>query len=162
MTLSLEDMQKQMARELSLPARLGHTALLVVSASVSALTASLWLTEPSLPLRTHIAFGAIVAIGLAWSGFAWWVLANRRVMLANQRVIATRMALGFTALFLIGAVILRSRLGAGAVVTSAALFAVASINAIVAHRRFTRLLALRRSLERGALEREALEHGEQS
>jgi len=157
MTLSLEDMQKQMAREQSLPARLGHTALLVVSASVSALTASLWLTEPSLPLRTHIAFGAIVAIGLAWSGFAWWVLANRRVMLANQRVIATRMALGFTALFLIGAVILRSRLGAGAVVTSAALFAVASINAIVAHRRFTRLLALRRSLER-----EALEHGEQS
>ena len=162
MTLSLEDMQKQMARELSLPARLGHTALLVVSASVSALTASLWLTEPSLPLRTHIAFGAIVAIGLAWSGFAWWVLANRRVMLANQRVIATRMALGFTALFLIGAVILRSRLGAGAVVTSAALFAVASINAIVAHRRFTRLLTLRRSLERGALEREALERGEQS
>jgi hypothetical protein len=153
MTLSVEDMQKQMARELSLPARLGHTALLVVSASVSALTASLWLTEPSLPLRTHIAFGAIVTIGLAWTGFAWWVLANRRVMLANQSVIATRMALAFTALFLIGAVILRSRLGTGGIIMSAVLFAVASVNAVAAHRRFTRLVALRRSLERGAVER---------
>jgi len=149
MTLSIEDMQKQMARELSLPARLGHTALLVVSASASALTASLWLTEPSLPVRTHVAFAAIVAVGLAWTAFAWWVLANRRVMLANQRVIAARMALAFTALFLIGAVVLRSRLGTGAIVTSAALFAVASINSIVAHRRFTRLADLRRSLERG-------------
>ena len=149
MTLSIEDMQKQMARELSLGSRLGHTALLVVSASISALTASLWLTEPSLPLRTHIAFAAIVAIGVAWTGFAWWVLANRRIMLANQRVIASRMALVFTALFLIGAVVLRSRAGSGAVVVSAALFAVAGVNAIVARRRFMRLVALRRSLERG-------------
>ena len=100
-------------------------------------------------MRTHIAFGAIVGIGLAWTAFAWWVLANRRVMLANQSVIATRMALGFTALFLIGAVILRSRLGTGAIATSAALFTVACVNAIVAHRRFTRLVELRRSLERG-------------
>jgi hypothetical protein len=153
MTLSVEDMQKRLARELSLPARLGHTALLVVSASVAALIGSLWLTEPSLPLRTHIAFGAIVAIGLAWTAFAWWVLANRRVMLANQSVIATRMALGFTALLLIGAVILRSRLGTGAIVMGAALFAVASVNALVAHRRFARLVEMRRSLERKALER---------
>ena len=149
MTLSVEDMQKQMARELSLPARLGHTALLVVSASVSALTASLWLTEPALPLRTHIAFGAIVVIGLAWTGFAWWVLANRRVMLANQRVIASWMAVGFTALFLVGAVILRSRIGNGGVVVSAAFLAVAGVNAIVARRRFVRLVERRRSLERG-------------
>lgn len=149
MTLSIEDMQKQMARELSLGSRLGHTALLVVSATVSALTASLWLTEPPLPLRTRIAFAAIVAIGLAWSGFAWWVLANRRVMLANQRVIASRMALAFTALFLIGAIVLRSRLGIGGIGVSAAFFAVAGVNAIVARRRFMRLAALRRSLERG-------------
>jgi hypothetical protein len=47
-------------------------------------------------LRTHIAFGAIVVIGLAWTGFAWWVLANRRVMLANQCVIASWMALAFS------------------------------------------------------------------
>jgi hypothetical protein len=149
MTLSVEDIQKQMTSELSLGSRLGHTGLLVVSASAAALTASLWLTEPSLPLRTHIAFGAIVAVGLAWTGFAWWVLANRRVMLANQRVIASRMALAFTALFLLGAVVLRSRLGSGGVVVSAALFAVAGVNAIVARRRFMRLAGLRRSLERG-------------
>jgi hypothetical protein len=149
MTISIHDMQAQLARELSLPARLGHTALLVVAASVSALTASLWLTEPALPLRTHIAFGAIVVIGLAWTGFAWWVLANRRVMLANHRVIASWMAVGFTALFLIGAVILRSRLGNGGVVVSAALLAVAGVNAIVARRRFIRLVERRRSLERG-------------
>jgi hypothetical protein len=149
MTLSIHDMQAQLARELSLPARLGHTALLVVAASVSALTASLWLTEPVLPLRTHIAFGAIVVIGLAWTGFAWWVLANRRVMLANQRVIASWMAVGFTALFLVGAVILRSRIGNGGVVVSAAFLAVASVNVVVARRRFVRLVERRRSLERG-------------
>jgi hypothetical protein len=149
MTLSIHDMQAQLARELSLPARLGHTALLVVAASVSALTASLWLTEPALPLRTHIAFGAIVVIGLAWTGFAWWVLANRRVMLANQRVIASWMAVGFTALFLVGAVILRSRIGNGGVVVSAAFLAVASVNVVVARRRFVRLVERRRSLERG-------------
>lgn len=149
MTLSIHDMQAQLARELSLPARLGHMALLVVAASVSALTASLWLTEPALPLRTHIAFGAIVVIGLAWTGFAWWVLANRRVMLANQRVIASWMALGFTALFLVGAVILRSRIGNGGVVVSAAFLAVACVNVIAARRRFMRLVERRRSLERG-------------
>ena len=149
MTLSIHDMQARLARELSLPARLGHTALLVVAASVSALTASLWLTEPALPLRTHIAFGAIVVIGLAWTGFAWWVLANRRVMLANQHVIASWMAVGFTALFLVGAVILRSRIGNGGVVVSAAFLAVAGVNAIVARRRFVRLVERRRSLERG-------------
>lgn len=150
MTLSIHDMQAQLARELSLPARLGHTALLVVAAGVSALTASLWLTEPALPLRTHIAFGAVVVIGLAWTGFAWWVLANRRVMLANQRVIASWMALAFTALFLIGAVILRARLGNGGVIVSAAFVVVAGVNLVTARHRFMRLVERRRSLERGA------------
>jgi hypothetical protein len=149
MTLSVDDMQKQMARELSLGSRLGHTALLVVSASVSALTASLWLTEavaaaantPRLRARSWRSDspGRVRVVGLA----------NRRVMLANQRVIASRMALAFTALFLIGAVLLRPRLGLGGILVSAAFFAVAGINVVVARRRFMRLAARRRSLERG-------------
>jgi hypothetical protein len=146
MTLSIEDMQKLVARELSLGARLGHTALLVVGASVAALTAVLWLTEPSLPLRTHIAFGAIVIVGGSWTAYAWWVLTNRRVLLANQRVIASWLAAAFSGLFLVGAVILRDRVGTGGAVVSTTLFGIACVNLVAARRRFKRLAAHRDSL----------------
>jgi len=149
MTVSIEDMQKRVARELSLGARLGHTALLVVAASVAALMGELWLTEPSLPLRTHIAFGAIVLIGVSWTAYAWWVLTNRRVLLANQRVIASSLATAFSALFLVGAVILRERVGTGGIVVSTTLFGIACVSLVVARRRFTRLAARRDSLMKG-------------
>ena len=148
MTVSIEDMQRILARELSLRARLGYMALLVVAGSVSALTAELWITEPSLPVRTHVAFGAIVVIGISWTVYAWWVLANRRVMLANQRVIASWLATGFSGLFLAGAIILRDRIGTGGVVTSSVLFGVACVNLAAARRHFIRLAERRDSLQR--------------
>jgi hypothetical protein len=132
MTLSVDDIQKLVARELSLGARLGHTALLVVAGSVAALTTALWLTEPSLPVRTHIAFGAIVVVGVSWTAYAWWVLTNRRVLLANQRVIASWLAAAFSALFVVGAVILRDRVGTGSLVVSTTLFGIACGNLVVA------------------------------
>jgi hypothetical protein len=150
MTVSVEDMQRLLARELSLGARLGYTALLVVAGSVAALTAELWLTEPALPLRTHSAFGAIVIVGVSWTAYAWWVLRNRRVMLANQRVIASWLAAAFSALFLVGAVVLRDRVGTGGVVVGTTLFGIACVNLAAARRRFTRLTERRDSLMQGA------------
>jgi len=150
MSVSVEDVQKLLARELSLGARLGHTALLVIAGSVAALTAELWLTEPSLPLRTHVTFGAIVVIGASWMAYAWWVLTNRRVLLANQRVIASWLAAAFSGLFLVGAIILHHRVGTGGVIVSTALFGIACANLVTARRRLTRLAERRDSLMQGA------------
>ena len=45
-------------------ARLGYVALLLVSSAMTAVIVSLWLTEAYLPLRTHLAFGAMSLIGI--------------------------------------------------------------------------------------------------
>lgn len=82
---------------MSLPSRLGHSLLLVVSLTVAAGVASLWATEPALPARVHAGFAAIVGIALAWAAFAAWVLARRRVLFGADRVLAAGMATVFTA-----------------------------------------------------------------
>ncbi|MBB2948935.1 hypothetical protein FB565_008721 [Actinoplanes lutulentus] len=56
----------------------------------------LWLTEPDpLPLRTRLAFGALVVVGASWSAYAIVTLA-RLPMFAADRVIAGWLALTFT------------------------------------------------------------------
>ncbi|WP_433833088.1 hypothetical protein ACQP2E_17900 [Actinoplanes sp. CA-015351] len=58
----------------------------------------LWLTEPGpLPLRTRLAFGALVIVGASWSAYAIATLA-RLPMFAADRVIAGWLALTFTTL----------------------------------------------------------------
>lgn len=94
---SVADIQRLAAAELSLPSRMGHTALLVVSVMMAATICSLWATEPSLPLRTHVAFALIVGVALAWAIFALWVLARRRLLFGSDRVLAARMGLTFSA-----------------------------------------------------------------
>jgi hypothetical protein len=99
---SIADMQRLTAAELSLPSRLVHTLLLAVSLTMVAAIGSLWATEPSLPFRTHIAFGCIVSIALAWAMFAGWVLARRRVLLGADRVLAAKIGVTFSALAALG------------------------------------------------------------
>jgi len=45
----------------------------------------------------------MIAAGLSWAAFALWVLARRRMLLARHGIVAGRMAVTFTALFLAGA-----------------------------------------------------------
>ncbi len=149
MKISVAAMQDRAARELALPSRLGYTALLVGALGMAGLTGSLWATEPSLPGRTQAAFAACVGIGLAWAGFAGWVLAKKRVLFANHRIYAARMATAFSGLFLVGSIVLRDDLGVGAIATSTVLFAVAGAALVMAHRRFSRLVERRRALEGG-------------
>ncbi|CAN5676404.1 hypothetical protein BH23GEM11_BH23GEM11_07120 [soil metagenome] len=92
-------------RETALPSRLGHTALLVAGLLMAGVTAALLLTEVGLPMRTRIAFAAMLVIGLSWSAFAGWVLARRRVLFAQHRVISGFMAVLFTGVFTVGAVL---------------------------------------------------------
>ena len=90
--------------ELSVKARLGYVALMLVSSVMTVVIVSLWLTEAWLPLRTHLAFGAMSLIGISWLALATWALTTRRILLARDRVIAGRMSVAFTALFVAGAI----------------------------------------------------------
>ena len=92
--------------ELSRGARIAHVLLALVASALTIVVASLWLTEPSLPLRTSIAFALMTAIGLSWVVYSVWVLSARRVMFARQRVVAGRVAVTFCGVFSVGCVTL--------------------------------------------------------
>ena len=149
---SSESVRRLLNAELSSASRMGYVALGLAAAIMTAIVASLWMTEPSLPLRTHIAFGAMVGIGLSWVGFATWVLTHRRPLLADHRVVAGRMAVTFTSLFVIGAVALGFARGGSAPYAAAALglamLAIAIVLLVRAHRVSRRLRERRASLER--------------
>lgn len=149
MKVSVEDMQRRVRAETGMPGRLAHTALLVAGLGMTTLSASLLLTESALPARTQAAFGAIAVIGIAWAAFAAWVLARRKVLFGRQRIVASRMAVAFTLLFLAGAVGLRERIGYGGVFTAGLLCAAALGAWAQAHRRVAALMERRRALDSG-------------
>lgn len=63
---------------------------------------SLPATEAGLPARTQTAFAGLVVIGVCRTPYAMWVLRHRRILLANQRVVAAAMAVAFSAVFAAG------------------------------------------------------------
>jgi hypothetical protein len=138
--------------ELSRPSRLGHVALLLVSMAMTVVVVSLWLTEPALPVRTRVAFGAMIAIGMAWMVFAGWVLTTRRVLLGRDSVVAGRLAVTFTAVFVAGALLVGYSAGGRAPFAAAAigvgLLGVAVALLVRARRRVAALTARRDLLER--------------
>ena len=152
-TVSTEEMQRMMNGELSLTARLAYVALMLVSLGATVAIASLWATEASLPMRTQIAFALMVAIGLSWVAYSTWVLTRRRVLFAGHRIIAARMAVGFSALFAAGFALLAilgqgGRAAAPAAGTGLVMLAVAIALLIHARRRFAQLQQRREILER--------------
>lgn len=150
---SSAEIRRLFAAELSLPARLGFTGLLLAGLAAASVTAALLVTEPALPPRTRVAFGLMTAIGLAWAAFAAWVLGRRRVLLAGHRVVAARMAVACTALFTLGTAVLGILaapggpwLAAGAL--GAGMLALAILQLARARRRFDALSRRRLELER--------------
>jgi hypothetical protein len=146
-------MQRRMSMELSVRARRGYTGLLLVALFMSIAVASLWLTEPLLPLRTHLAFASMVAIGLSWVGYAVWVLTRRHVLLAGHRIVAARMAVTFSTLFTIGSAALgywgpNARAGYGAAGTGLVMLVIALAMLRSARSRYRELTERRRGLER--------------
>ena len=146
--ITTPDMQARIRREVAMPSRLGHTALLASSAIVGTVVASLLLTEPSLPARTQWAFTGIVAIAACWVVYAGWVLARRRVLFGTQRVAAAGLACLFTAVAFAGSVVLRDRVGLGAVLTMATLMVIAGIAMFRAARHVRRLQTLAEEISR--------------
>jgi hypothetical protein len=111
MAISVEDMQNRVRSELSTGSRLGHTAVGVAGLGMAALALSLLATEPTLPGRTQAAFAVIALGGLAWAAFALWALTRRRVLLAEHHVAASALAIVLSAVFLVGAIVLRAHGG---------------------------------------------------
>jgi len=151
-SVALERLRALADAELSVSARCAHVALLLASSALTVALGSLWATEPSLPTRTHAAFGALLVIGVAWTIYAAWVLSRRRVLLARHRIVAGRMAVTFTATFAVGAALVGITTGRAAAFAAAGLGVVMCAIALAllarAHRRFDALVERRARLER--------------
>jgi hypothetical protein len=92
-------------RGLSLPRRVGYVVAGLGGLAGAVMIGVLWATEPAeLPARTQIAFAAMMAVGAVWAAFAAWALI-RRPLFAIDRVIAAALAVVFSALTTVGAVV---------------------------------------------------------
>jgi len=136
---------------LSFRTRAGHLALLLAALGMGTVVAALLLTEPVLPARTVIAFVLLLAISLAWSAYALWVLTARKTMLAHHRVVAGRIAVAAAGIFTLGAVLLGVTAGLASAWAAAGLGFVLLLTAAAllrkARRQHQALLARRRELE---------------
>jgi hypothetical protein len=148
----LVDLPRLLDTELSRPSRFMHVALLVGALTMTVIVAALWLTEPSLPMRTQIAFGLMILIGLSWTAFAIWALTARRILLGRDSVVAARMAVTFTMTFIAGALALGYVNGGTAPYAAAAMGLGLLVPAVVllvrADRRMAILTTRREALER--------------
>lgn len=147
-----EEVLEVLDAELSPRDRVRYVLVLLASVTVTGLVATLWATEPALPLRTHVAFGGIVVLGTSWAIVTGYVSSRRRPLYATDRVLATGMATAATtAVGLIATVIAAQRAGAVASATVAVVAATSVGAAIVLHVRARArrrvLLERRRELE---------------
>jgi hypothetical protein len=138
--------------ELALPPRLAYVALLLAASMMTAIVAALWGTEIGLPLRTRIAFGVMVTIGVSWISFAVWALQHRRPLFASHAIVAGRIAVTSTTLFVLGALAVAGTAG-GIAPLAAAASGVPMVGAAAwllrrAHRTSARLIERRATLER--------------
>ncbi|MFJ4467883.1 transmembrane transport protein [Streptomyces sp. NPDC089424] len=151
-----EDLARALAAEVSLGSRMRLLALGLAGGCGAALIAVLWATEPHpLPVRTRAAFGGLIAVGLAWSAFAAWVLSRRRPLFARDRVLGARLAVGVTVVTAVAGTALAAARAtpAGALTTAlagAALVALAGLVLVRARARRRALLRLRDALGRPA------------
>jgi hypothetical protein len=152
LTPSADDLRRLTRSELSFPARMGYVGLLLAASTMTIIVTALMVTEPSLPLRASIALAVMAVIGLSWVGFAVWVLSYRRILLGRHRLVAGRMAVGFSVVFCVGGVLVgyatsrRSAFAAAAM--SALMIVIATAMLVRARRRVEQLSKRRDELER--------------
>jgi hypothetical protein len=144
-----DDMIERLAGRLSLGRRIATIAAMLGGLGMAIVVGLLWATEPGLPPRTQVAFGAIVGVGLAWAGYGVWVLTRRLPLFALDRVVAAWMALaacGLTTVPIVLVAISRQRMEAVALTTVAVLLALATVNLVRARAHRAALLRRRREL----------------
>ena len=91
--------RSRIEEELSGGSRAGYTLLLLIDLLVGVVIASLWMTEPQLPTRTHVAFGLMLAISIAWAAFFFRVLSRRGPFLVTHRLAGAKIAVAVTSIF---------------------------------------------------------------
>lgn len=134
--------------QVSFRSRMGHLALLLITAGMCVALTSLLATEQGLPARATAALAALLAINAAWTAYAAWVLAARRTLLFNHRVVAGWIALAATVVFAIGATVLAVATETAAAWPAAGLgFALVAVAAarLMHAKRDLKLLLLRRA-----------------
>ena len=150
-TLGSEATRQWVRSELSMRSRLSYVLLLLLASGGLVVVGSLWLTEPSLPLRTQIAFGGLCGICLAWVCFCGWVLTRRKVLYAKHQIVSARMAVAFCVLFILGSLAVGfSQQNPGGYLAAAVgvgWLGLAIVLLVWAERRHAALLDLRRTLE---------------
>jgi hypothetical protein len=145
------DLRRLTVLELSLSARMGYTALLLSASTMTAIVSALLLTEPGLPPRTSIALAVMAAIGLSWIAFAVWVLTHTRILLGRQRIVASRLAVAFSSVFVVGALLV------GYATSSPSALAAAALGALMLSVALSMLIRARRAFAQLSKRREALE-----
>ena len=150
--ITASDIQRMLRAEFSTKARTAYVVWLLCTATFAAALLSLWLTEPVLALRTHIAFAILVAVNLSWAGFCSWALTRKKVLYARQGVIAGRLAVCWSGVFVAFALVAgwtSGRQGAGLMASASGLLFLGA-SALMLRRATVRrqqLLELRRTLE---------------
>jgi len=147
--MTTDDMLNRLAGPLSRRRRLAHAGVLVAGLTGAAFVGILWATEPDLPLRTQVAFGALVTLGLSWAAYGGWALTRRTPLFALDRVVAAWMALAATVLLLgatLAVLAVRDDPPILPVAASAGLIGVAVTNLAVARSRRAALLKRRDAL----------------
>jgi hypothetical protein len=150
-TSLIDDLRRVTASELSLTARTGYVGLLLAAATMTVVVSALLVTEPALPLRASIALGVLAVIGLSWVSFAVWVLSNRRILFGRHRVVAGRMAVGFSVVFCVGA------LAVGYATSSRSAFVAAAMGSVMIAIATAMLVRARRRVEQLSKRRDELE-----
>jgi hypothetical protein len=145
-----QDMIGRLSGQMSLGRRLANTAALVGGLCAAFIVGLLWATEPGLPARTEVAFGALIVLGLAWTGYGAWALTRRTPLFALDRVIAAWIAVAATGVLAVATfavAILRDGMPLVLYVIVAALATIAIVN--LARARAYRAVLLRRKQELG-------------
>ncbi|MER6831260.1 hypothetical protein ABT352_35085 [Streptosporangium sp. NPDC000563] len=146
-----DDMIARLSGPLSLRRRIANVVALLGGLGGALFVGLLWATEPALPGRTHLAFGALVALGLAWAGYGAWALSRRTPLFALDRVIAAWLAVAATGLLTAGTATVAVAKGTWtgmAGVTVAATLTVLAV-AVLLRARADRAALLRRKRELG-------------
>ncbi len=97
-----EQIQALVRGELSGRSKASHAALLVAALAIAIVVMSVWVTEPPLPMRTHLSFAAVVIIALGWSAHALRVLTHKAILLVPHHVQAARLSMAACVVFLGG------------------------------------------------------------
>ncbi|GIH25885.1 hypothetical protein Aph01nite_41950 [Acrocarpospora phusangensis] len=148
--LSAAEMIERLEPALSPGRRARAVVALVAGLGGALFTTGLWWTEPGpLPGRTHLVFGLLTVICLAWAGYGGWLVTRRVPLFASDRVAAAWIALAACLSTSAAVAVIAGQRGSGlgvSLVVGGLLVVVALTLLVRAHARRAALLRRKREL----------------